>query len=323
MTVGDPMCPACLSSAALAVAGATSTGVLSAFVLKGFASIASFQKSSNSKLRRNYIMLVSTIEQPKIVSPEEWLVARKELLAREKELTRERDEVDRRSRELPWVRVEKNYIFDGPDGKETLADLFAGKTQLIVSHFMFGPGWKEGCVGCSFRSDHVDGTLTHLEHHDVSLVTISRAPLAEIEAFKGRMGWNFKWLSSYGSDFNYDYHVSFTPDEIATGKVYYNYESRDFLSEELSGISVFYKDASGNIFHTYSTYGRGDELVDTTYMYLDLTPKGRNETGPHHNLADWVRHHDRYDADGFVDNRGRYVAREQSDPSCRCEKDNA
>jgi predicted dithiol-disulfide oxidoreductase (DUF899 family) len=267
-------------------------------------------------------MLMSTIEQAKIVSRAEWLVARKELLAREKELTRERDKVDRRRRELPWVRVEKNYTFDGPDGKQTLADLFGGRTQLIVSHFMFGPGWKEGCVGCSFRSDHVDGTLTHLEHHDVSLITISRAPLAEIEAFKARMGWNFKWLSSYGSDFNYDYDVSFTPDAIATGKVYYNYESRDFLSEELSGISVFYRDATGNIFHTYSTYGRGDELVVTTYMYLDLTPKGRNETGPRHNLTDWVRHHDRYDADGFVDTRGRYVASEQTDPSCRCEEDN-
>jgi predicted dithiol-disulfide oxidoreductase (DUF899 family) len=268
-------------------------------------------------------MPTTTVERPKITTETEWLLARKELLAREKELTRERDEVNRRRRELPWVLVEKDYTFDGPDGKETLGALFSGRTQLIVSHFMLGPGWKEGCVGCSFRSDHVDGSLTHLEHHDVSLVTISRAPLAEIEAFRKRMGWNFKWVSSYGSDFNYDYHVSFRREEIATGKVYYNYESSNFLSEELSGISVFCKDESGNIFHTYSTYGRGDELVVTTYMYLDFTPKGRNENGPRHNLTDWVRHHDRYDAEGFVDTRGRYVAREQTDASCECAKDRA
>jgi predicted dithiol-disulfide oxidoreductase (DUF899 family) len=245
-------------------------------------------------------------------------VARKELLAREKQLTRQRDEIDRERRELPWVKVEKNYIFEGPNGSETLADLFGGRTQLIVSHFMFGPGWSEGCVGCSFRSDHVDGCLAHLEHHDVSLVTVSRAPFAEIEAFRRRMGWKFKWLSSSGSDFNYDYHVSFTPEEIATGKVYYNYETRDFLSEELSGLSVFYRDETGDIFHTYSTYGRGDELVDGTYMYLDLTPKGRNETGPHHNLGDWVRHHDQYGSGGSVDPRGRYVPA-QAGASCGCE----
>jgi predicted dithiol-disulfide oxidoreductase (DUF899 family) len=210
----------------------------------------------------------------------------------EKQLTRQRDEIDRWRRELPWVRVEKSYLFDGPQGKETLADLFGGRTQLIVSHFMLGPGWDEGCVGCSFRSDHLGGALVHLEHHDVSLVTISRAPLAEIEAFKERMGWRFKWVSSYHNEFNYDYRVSFTHEEIATGKVDYNYAIRDFLSEEMSGIGVFYKDELGDIFHPYSTYGRGDEMLDTTYMYLDLTPKGRNETGPHFNLCDWVRHHD-------------------------------
>ncbi len=241
-------------------------------------------------------MTTSTAESVKVATREEWLRARKELLTREKQLTRQRDEVDRLRRELPWVRVEKNYVFDGPGGKETLADLFAGRSQLIVSHFMFGSGWKEGCVGCSFRSDHVDGTLVHLEHHEVSFVTVSRAPLAEIKAFQERMGWRFKWVSSYHTDFNYDYCVSFTPEEIATGKVEYNYELRDFLSEELSGLSIFCKDQSGDIFHTYSTYGRGDEMVDTTYMYLDLTPKGRNETGPRHNLTDWVRHHDHYDA---------------------------
>src|SRR5215831_6745626 len=163
----------------------------------------------------------------KIASQDEWIAARKELLAQEKEFTRMRDELSRRRRELPWVRVDKRYVFDGPNGKETLADLFDGRSQLIVQHFMFGPGWKEGCVGCSFRSDHVDGTIAHLEHHDVSFVTISRAPLAEIEAFRQRMGWRFKWVSSYRSDFNYDYGVSFTEEQIATGKVDHNYASRE------------------------------------------------------------------------------------------------
>ena len=260
-------------------------------------------------------MNTNPVAHSKVVSRAEWLAARKQLLAEEKLLTRQRDEIDRKRRELPRVKVEKTYVFDGPGGQESLADLFDGRSQLIVSHFMFGPGWKEGCVGCSFRSDHVEGALTHLEHHDVSLVTISRAPLSEIQAFRQRMGWRFKWLSSYGSDFNYDYGVSFTKEEIASGKVNYNYQLCDFVSEEGSGLSVFYKNAEDEIFHTYSTYGRGDEMVDTTYMYLDLTPKGRNETGPRGNLGDWVRHHDRYDAAGFVDAGGRFVAR----PSCPCE----
>ena len=229
-----------------------------------------------------------------IVSQDEWLAARKRHLTREKEFTRLRDQLSAERRELPWVRVEKRYVFEGPDGKETLADLFDGRSQLLVDHFMLGPGWKEGCVGCSFGADHIDGALVHLEHHDVSVVAVSRAPLAEIEAYKKRMGWRFKWVSSYGSDFNYDYHVSFRKDDIETGKVYYNYETRDFQSEELPGTSVFYKDAAGDIFHTYSTYARGAELLIGTYMCLDLTPKGRDENGPHHNLTDWVRHHDKY-----------------------------
>jgi predicted dithiol-disulfide oxidoreductase (DUF899 family) len=178
---------------------------------------------------------------------------------------------------------------------------------LIVKHFMFAPGWKEGCVGCSFEVDHIDGALAHLEHHDVTYVAVSRAPLPEITAFQKRMGWRFKWVSSYGSDFNYDYHVSFTKDEIEKGPVYYNYEMRQFLSEEASGCSVFHKDAAGGIFHTYSAYGRGTEELVATYMYLDLTPKGRNEAGARQDMTDWVRHHDRYDAGGFVDPTGRYV----------------
>jgi predicted dithiol-disulfide oxidoreductase (DUF899 family) len=263
-------------------------------------------------------MNTNLIEHPKTVSRAEWLAARKELLVKEKQLTRQRDEIDQQRRALPWVKVEKSYTFDGPDGQRALADLFDGRSQLIVSHFMFGPGWKEGCVGCSFRSDHVDGGLAHLEHHDVSFVTISRAPLAEIEAFRHRMGWRFRWLSSYGSDFNYDYRVSFSKEEVATGKIDYNYGSSRFLSEEMSGLSVFYMEDTGDIFHTYSTFGRGDEMVDTTYMYLDLTPKGRNETGPHYNLGDWVRHHDRYGVAGVVDSGGRFVASQPVESSCRC-----
>jgi predicted dithiol-disulfide oxidoreductase (DUF899 family) len=262
--------------------------------------------------------MITQIEHPQVVSRGEWFAARKELLVKEKQLTRQRDEIDRQRRELPWVKVEKEYRFEGPDGQRSLADLFEGRSQLIVSHFMFGPGWKEGCVGCSFRSDHVDGALVHLEHHDVSFVTVSRAPLAEIEAFKKRMGWRFLWLSSFGNEFNYDYQVSFKKEEIATGSVTYNYEVRDFVSEEASGLSVFYKSPAGEIFHTYSTYGRGDEVVDTTYMYLDLTPKGRDENGPYHNLGDWVRHHDRYGIGGFVDAGGRFVAGEQSNADCGC-----
>ena len=266
-------------------------------------------------------MSLNQTQCPKIVSQAEWLTARKELLNKEKQLTRQRDELARLRRELPWVKVERNYLFDGPNGKESLSDLFNGRSQLIVSHFMFGPGWNEGCVGCSFRSDHVDGALPHLEHHDVSLVTISRAPWPEIEAFRKRMGWKFRWLSSFGSDFNYDYHVSFRPEEIATGKVYYNYDSRDFVCEELSGVSIFAKDDAGDVFHTYSAHGRGDELLVTTYTYLDLTPKGRNETGPRFNLSDWVRHHDRYGADGAVDHTGRYIPGERADSQCPCTRE--
>jgi predicted dithiol-disulfide oxidoreductase (DUF899 family) len=244
----------------------------------------------------------------RIVTRAEWLAAHKQHLVKEKELTRRRDEVSAARRELPWVKVDKSYVFEGANGKETLADLFGARSQLIVKHFMLGPGWKEGCVGCSFHSDHIDGTLPHLAQRDVTLLAVSRAPFAEIEAFKRRMGWRFKWVSSYGSDFNYDFHVSFTQDDLAKGEVYYNYELRKLQSEEMSGISVFYKDPVGDIFHTHSSYARGGEMFLGTYNYLDLTPKGRNETGPNHNLADWVRHHDRYGTEGFVDPTGRYRA---------------
>ncbi|MFL6711552.1 MAG: DUF899 domain-containing protein [Sulfurifustis sp.] len=227
----------------------------------------------------------------RIVSREEWLEARKAHLAREKELTRLRDRVSAERRELPWVKVEKNYVFDTPDGARTLAELFDGRSQLVVYHFMFGPGWEQGCDGCSFLADHIDGANLHLAHHDVSLVVVSRAPLAEFQAYRKRMGWKFKWVSSYGSDFNYDYHVSATPDDIASGGVYYNYEVVKDAGEEMPGISVFYKDDAGDVFHTYSSYARGGDILIGAYNYLDLTPRGRNER----TIMDWMRRHDEYE----------------------------
>jgi len=244
----------------------------------------------------------------KVVSREEWLAARKDLLEKEKEFTRARDALNAERRELPWVKVEKQYVFDTPQGKKSLADLFDGRSQLIVYHFMWRKEFGEGCVGCSYLCDHVDGARQHLVQHDVNWVAISRAPLTELEGFKKRMGWNFPWVSSLESDFNFDYHVSFHAKDLVTGKVYYNYRETDASIEELSGMSVFYKDEKGDIYHTYSTYGRGNEEVLGTYMWLDITPKGRNETGPNHNLSDWVRHHDRYDAKGHVDATGAFIA---------------
>jgi len=237
------------------------------------------------------------MDRPRAVSRAEWLVARKGLLSKEKELTRLRDRLSAERRELPWVKVEKNYVFDAPDGKKTLADLFDRRSQLIVYHFMFGPGWKEGCPSCSFLADHIDGALAHLAARDVTFAVVSRAPLAEILPFQQRMGWRFKWVSSYGSDFNYDFHVSFTKEQLAQGKVFYNYDMVEGF-DELSGLSVFYKDEAGDVFHTYSAYARGAEELIGTYVVLDLTPKGRDETGPHHNLMDWVRRHDEYDEAG-------------------------
>ena len=254
-----------------------------------------------------------------VVSRAEWLIARRALLEKEKALTRKRDALSAERRALPWVRIEKEYTFDTPEGRRTLADLFDGRSQLIVKHFMFAPGWGEGCVGCSFESDHVEGALVHLENHDVSYVAVSRAPLAEIEPFRRRMGWRFRWVSSDGGDFNYDFHVSFTDEEMAAGRAYYNYRVDDVPAEELSGFSVFLRNASGEVFHTYSAYGRGAEEVLGTYMLLDLTPKGRNES-PRGNLTDWVRHHDRYDGAGHVDRGGRYVAPVAGGGCCHAEE---
>jgi predicted dithiol-disulfide oxidoreductase (DUF899 family) len=229
----------------------------------------------------------------KIVSRDEWLAARKAHLAKEKEFTKARDALSRQRRELPWVKVEKAYAFDGPDGRETLGDLFDGRSQLITYHFMLGPGWEQGCKSCSFLADHFDGAAVHLAHRDVTLVAVSRAPLAEIETFKKRMGWRFKWVSSHDSDFNHDYHVSFTPEEMAKGPVYYNFGPNGFGSEEAPGASVFYRDGDGHIFHTYSSYGRGLDILIGEYNFLDLVPKGRDEDKLEYTMA-WVRHHDRY-----------------------------
>jgi len=235
----------------------------------------------------------NAIEDHQVVSSGEWLAARKELLRKEKEFTRHRDQISQMQRELPWVRVEKNYVFDGPTGKEALADLFGSRSQLIVYHFMFGPGWEEGCPSCSFLADHFEGSLVHLANRDVSFAVVSRAPIAQIETFKKRMGWRFKWVSSFGNDFNYDYNVSFTKDDIAQHKTYYNYQVQEFPSEEAPGASVFYKNAAGNLFHTYSTYGRGLDILVGAYNFLDMAPKGRDEDGLDFTMS-WVRHHDRY-----------------------------
>jgi predicted dithiol-disulfide oxidoreductase (DUF899 family) len=260
-------------------------------------------------------MTESAAVSSKVVSPAEWLAARKDLLTKEKEFSRLRDELSRKRRQLPWERVEKQYIFDGPNGKETLADLFGGRSQLLVYHFMFGPGWKEGCPSCSYLADHFDGATIHLANRDVTLLAISRAPLREIEAFKKRMGWRFKWLSSFGNDFNCDYHVTFRKDEKAEGKVYYNYAISDFPSEEGPGASVFYKNESGQIFHTYSTYARGLDTLIGTYNFLDLVPKGRDEEGLAHTMA-WVRHHDKYAQGYVVDPKAPYKQPEKADSPC-------
>ena len=230
----------------------------------------------------------------KVVSREDWMKARKEHLAREKELTRARDQLAAERRALPWVKIEKNYVFDTPQGKKSLADLFDGKSQLIVVHFMFGPTWEQGCPSCSFMADTYNGNAIHLAHRDVSLVAVSRTDLSKIQGYKQRLGWTFPWVSSLGSDFNFDFNVSFDKEAAANGKVTYNYQAEtSFPAEEAPGISVFAKDDAGQIYHTYSTFGRGVEAVIATYPMLDMVPKGRDENGPH--SMSWVRRHDQYE----------------------------
>ena len=251
-------------------------------------------------------MATSAAASKKVVSHNDWVAARTAFLKKEKEFSKLRDELSKQRRELPWEKVEKNYVFDGPNGKVTLADLFDGRSQLIVYHFMFGPNWAEGCPSCSYLGDHFDGMLPHINARDVTFTAISRGPLPQIAAFKKRMGWKFNWVSSYETDFNYDYHVSFAPEERAKGKVQYNYSETNFPSEEGPGASVFFKDAAGNIFHTYSTFGRGLDIFLGAYNFLDIAPKGRDEEGLAHTMA-WVRHHDKYEKNQAVDVKAAYV----------------
>jgi predicted dithiol-disulfide oxidoreductase (DUF899 family) len=260
---------------------------------------------------------IDGLSEHEIVSRADWLIARKDLLKREKELTRLRDQLSAQRRALPWVKIDKEYVFDAPEGEVTLAELFDGRSQLFIKHFMMAPGQVTQCVGCSLEVDHVDGILPHLENHDVSYVAVARAPIEEIEAVRKRMGWKFRWVSSYRSDFNYDFNVSFTREDPASGRAIYNYGVAPEWAaevEDLSGDSVFYKDEASQIFHTYSTFGRGGEEFLGIYRFLDATPKGREENGPYHSLPDWARPRNMYGKGGTVEPTGRY-----HQPACACE----
>jgi predicted dithiol-disulfide oxidoreductase (DUF899 family) len=248
----------------------------------------------------------NSLSAHRVVSRGEWLEARTALLAKEKEFTKLRDQLSAEQRGLPWVRIEKDYTFDGPSGKVTLAELFNGRSQLFLKHFMKGPGQKNNCVGCAFEVDHLEGLLVHLENHDLTYAAMARAPIEEIEAYRKNMGWKFPWVSSYHSDFNYDFNVSFTLEQLSSGNAYYNFRQTNPGMEDLSGDSVFYKDDAGQIFHTYSTFGRGGELFLGAYAFLDVTPKGRNENGPYHTLGDWVRLKNMYGKGGTVEGNGRF-----------------
>lgn len=228
-----------------------------------------------------------------VVSGDEWLQARKELLVKEKQFTRLRDQLSQARRALPWEKVDKEYVFESPTGKQTLADLFDGRSQLIVYHFMYGPDWDEGCPSCSFWADNFNGIDIHLRHRDITMVAVSRAPLKTLDAYKNRMGWSFKWVSSLDTDFNFDFHVSFTPDEMEKSEMNYNYETRKFPSEEGPGISVFYKNEQGDVFHTYSCFSRGLDMLNGAYHYMDLAPKGRDEDDLPYSMA-WLSRRDQY-----------------------------
>jgi predicted dithiol-disulfide oxidoreductase (DUF899 family) len=247
-------------------------------------------------------------QAPRIVSKEEWRAERIALLGREKELTAMKDALAAARRALPWVRVEKDYVFDGSNGPVTLSQLFEGRSQLFIKHFMMGPGQSRQCVGCSLEVDHLQGIRVHLEHHDLTYAVVGRAPIDEIERLKRRMGWDFTWVSSYRNDFNFDFNVSFSDAEIAQGRGYYNYQEVDVHPGmiDLSGDSVFVKDEDGQVYHTYSAYARGGEQFLGVYAYLDVTPKGRAENGPYHALPDWVRPHNMYGRGGMVEGTGRY-----------------
>jgi predicted dithiol-disulfide oxidoreductase (DUF899 family) len=235
----------------------------------------------------------SDLKDHSVVSRQQWIASRTALLAKEKEFTRLRDELSRQRRALPWERVEKEYVFEGPSGKRSLADLFEGRSQLVVYHFMFAPEWEEGCKSCSFWADSFNPIVIHLKHRDVSFAAISRAPIAKLERFWKRMGWTFTWVSSGQNDFNYDYQVSFTPKQIASGRAVYNYAKLDIEMSDREGISVFYRNQDGVLFHTYSAYARGIDMMNTAYQYLDLVPKGRDEDQLDF-VMEWVQYHDRY-----------------------------
>ena len=238
------------------------------------------------------IKTVNGIETRKVVSQKEWLAARKQLLVKEKKFSKLRDALNLQRRELPWVKIEKEYVFAGPTGQVTLGDLFCGKSQLIIYHFMLGPSWGEGCEHCSFWADHFDSVNFHIGARDTVFAVISRAPWKEIAPFKKRMGWRFKWLSSFNTDFNFDFNVSFTPEQLKNGKAIYNYAPLDMNIDEREGVSAFYRDRNGDTYHTYSSYERGIDLMNTTYNFLDLTAKGRDENPEA--TQDWVRYHDKY-----------------------------
>ena len=260
-----------------------------------------------------------TMRRHEIVTQQQWLHARRELLQKEKRMTRMRDELNAERMALPWVRVEKRYEFDGPHGKLTLDDLFRGRSQLFIKHFMMAPGVSHQCVGCSLEVDHVEGLLPHLENHDISYVAVARAPIDEIEVVRERMNWKFLWVSSFNSDFNYDFDVTFRPADVETGNAMYNFKpAPDWAAQatDLSGDSVFYRDQTGAIFRTYSTYGRGGEQSLGIYGILDMMPKGRNETGPNHSLTDWARPHNMYGHGGEVERNGRYHAPACGVPGC-------
>ena len=233
------------------------------------------------------------LDNHRIVSKDEWLAARSALLKKEKEFTLLRDKLGQQQRDMPWVLVDKKYLFDGPNGKQTLSDLFDGRSQLIVYHFMYDPNWDAGCPSCSFWADNFNGIVVHLNQRDVTMIAVSKAPYTKIGEYKKRMGWNFKWVSSYDNDFNFDYHVSFTPEELSEKKAFYNYSLQDTHSPEREGVSVFYKDTAGHVFHTYSAYARGIDVLNVAYHYLDLVPMGRDEDG-HEFPQFWVRRHDEY-----------------------------
>jgi predicted dithiol-disulfide oxidoreductase (DUF899 family) len=236
---------------------------------------------------------MGNLENHKIVSKNEWLTARSALLKNEKEFTVLRDKLSQQQRDMPWASVDKEYLFDGPNGKQTLSDLFDGRSQLIVYHFMYDPNWDAGCPSCSFWADNFNGIVVHLNQRDVTMIAVSRAPYTKIDEYKKRMRWNFKWVSSYNTDFNFDYHVSFKPEELSEKKAFYNYDLQDTHSPEREGISVFYKDTAGHVFHTYSAYARGIDTLNVAYQFLDLVPKGRDEAG-HEFPQFWVRRHDEY-----------------------------